>query len=259
MPERKRILVVDDSRDTVDVLCKTLEAHGYIAIPAYGGTEGIQKARTEALDCVLLDIMMPGCDGLKVCQQLKNDEATKGLPVIILTARKEPQDMAQAKAAGAACFLTKPIGPTKLLQSIELHAMRNDPELAALPAHGVIFITRDVQLARETQERFDAERVGGREWLRVATFPSCERAHGAIESSEPRAVVIDSRFVGQDAPHLCRQLKLSTATKHVVVIVIMENAADDTKFAWANECVVDPVRAQQLADTVKRHLQMKPW
>lgn len=259
MLERKRILVVDDSRDTVDVLCKTLEAHGYVAIPAYGGAEAIQKARTDALDCVLLDLMMPDCNGLKVCQELKSEEVTKNLPVVILTARKEPQDVAQAKAAGADCYLTKPVGPTKLFQAIEQHAMRNDPEQAALPAQGVIFITRDVQLAKETQERFDADRVGGRDWLHVAAFPSCERAQGAIASSDPRAVVIDSRFVGKDAPPLCRQLKLTSATKHVIVIIILQNAADDTKFAWANECMVDPVRAQQLADTVKRHMQVRPW
>jgi len=259
MPERRRILIVDDSKDTVDVLCQTLAAHGYTAIPATSGTEALQKARTDVLDCILLDIMMPGIDGLKVCRELKSEEATKRLPVIILTARKDPEPMAEAQALGVDCYLTKPIGPTKLLQAIEKYSMRNDPaEQAAVPAQAVILITRDAGLASETQAKFDAERVGGREWLRVVAFPNCERARAAIETANPRAVVIDSRSAGKDAAGLCRQIKLTAATKHVAVIVLMENAVDDAKFAWANECLVEPVQAQKLADAIKRHLRMRP-
>jgi len=258
MPERRRILIVDDSKDTVEVLCQTLAAHGYTAIPATSGPEALQKARTNVLDCVLLDIMMPGIDGLKVCRELKSEEATRRLPVIILSARKDPEPMAEAKALGADCYLTKPIGPTKLLQAIEKYSMRNDPEQVAVPAQAVIFITRDTGLASDTQAKFDAERVGGREWLRVVAFPNCERARTAIETADPRAVVIDSRAVGKDASVLCRQIKLTAATKHVAVIVLLQNAADDAKFAWANECIIDPIHAQKLAETVKRHLRMRP-
>ncbi|HUU70234.1 MAG TPA: response regulator [Planctomycetota bacterium] len=258
MPERRRILVVDDNNDTVDVLCQTLSARGYTAIPARSGAEALQKARTDVLDCVLLDIMMPECDGLKVCRELKSEEATKRLPVIILSARNDPEMMAEAKALGADCYLVKPTGATKLLQAIEMYSMRNNPESLAVPAQAVIFITRDTALASGTQSTFDAGRVGGREWLRIVAFPNCERAKAAIENADPRAVVIDSRYVGKDAAALCRQIKLTTATKHVAVIVLLENAADDTKFAWANECLVDPVHAQELAETIKRHLRMRP-
>ena len=118
MAEKKRVLVVDDNHDTVRLLCQSLEEHGYIAIPAYGGVEAIQKARNEDLDCVLLDIMMPGCSGLKVCHELKRQPATKHLPIVILSAKKDPQDVSYAKLMGADAYLTKNYDKEELLDLV---------------------------------------------------------------------------------------------------------------------------------------------
>ena len=256
MAERKRVLVVDDNRDTVDVLCRSLEGHGYITIAAYGGAEAIQRARNDPFDCVLLDIMMPGCDGLKVCRELKAEQATSQLPVIILSAKKEPEDVSQAREMGADQYLTKPVSISKLVQTIEAHAKRNNPEEAAVPAQGIILVSQDADLAAKTQSILDAARVGGKGWLRLVRLGNCEQAKNPVETSSPRAVVIDARHSLNDAHVLCREIKMTSALKQTPVIVLLENASDDIKFAWANECMIDPT-PQALADTLKRHLQGK--
>ncbi len=257
MAERKRVLVVDDNRDTVDVLCRTLEEHGYTAIPAYGGVEAIQKARNETLDCVLLDIMMPGCSGLKVCHELKRQSGTQHLPIVILSAKKGPQDVSYAKQLGADDYLMKPVSLKKLLKSMEAHASRNRPEAAALPGQSIVFISDDEQLAGSTQVVLDAERTGGRDWFRLAAVSSCDEARKVIAEDAPSAVVIDARAHSKEAPALCRQLKLTSDTKQIAVVVLLENAADDVKYAWANECLVDPIKPRKLADALKSHLRRR--
>jgi len=254
MDERKRVLVVDDNPDTVKVLCQSLEQHGYTAIPAYGGVEAIQKARNEELDCVLLDIMMPGCSGLKVCHELKHHPATKHLPVVILSAKKDPQDISYAKLMGADDYLTKPAKLSRMLESIESFAHRNRPSETAVPGQSILLVSGDRQLAESAQAALDAERTGGSEWYRLVPVADCEEAKNKIFETSARAVIIDARTTPTDASALCRDLKLSADTKHVVLIVLLQKASDDIKFAWANECLVDPVDPRKLAASLKDHL-----
>ncbi|HUS57032.1 MAG TPA: response regulator [Planctomycetota bacterium] len=256
MVDPKRVMVVDDSHDTVDVLCRSLEQHGYTAIPAYGGAEAIVKAQSTALDCVLLDIMMPGCDGLEVCRELKSQPATSRLPIIILSAKKEQEDISHARQMGADDYLTKPVGISKLVAAIQAQCARPRPEpQVSLPAQAVVFVTTDSDLVKRTQAIFDASRTGGRDWFRLDVKTSCEVAKATIQANPPRAVIIDARAaVTREAPGLCRQIKMSTVTKNVVVVVLLGNAADDVKYAWANECLYS-ASSTKLAESVKRHLQ----
>lgn|GEM_PF-2806201 len=255
MVGKKRVLVVDDNHDTVRLLCQSLEEHGYMAVPAYGGVEAIQKARNEDLDCVLLDIMMPGCSGLKVCHELKRQPATKHLPIIILSAKKDPQDISYAKLMGADAYLTKPVKLSKMLESIESFSQRNRPSETAVAGQSVLLVSGDLQLTQTTQAAFDAERTGGSEWFHVELAAGCDKAKRIIGETAPRAVIIDAGTCPAEAPMLCRELKLSPDTKHIVVIVLMQDAADDIKFAWANECLVGPVEPGKLAATLKGHLR----
>lgn len=255
MTERRRVLVVDDNRDTTDLLCQSLEEHGYTAIPAYNGVEAIQKARNDVLDCVLLDIMMPEYSGLKVCYELKRQDATKHLPIVILSAKKDPKDISYAKQMGADDYLTKPVKLRKLLESLEKHALRNRPGKSVFPGQSILFVGGDQSLGDATQKILDAGRVGGSEWLRLVPVPGCEQVEAAVAEGVPRAMVIDSRVGVRDAAALCRKFKLNPDAKQVVIIVLLENAADDVKFAWANECLLEPFEPRKLAETLKNHLR----
>ncbi|NQT19526.1 MAG: response regulator, partial [Planctomycetes bacterium] len=167
MTERRRVLVVDDNRDTTDLLCQSLEEHGYTAIPAYDGVEAMRKARNDVFDCVLLDIMMPEHSGLQVCHELKRQEATKHLPIVILSAKRDPKDISYARQMGASEYLTKPVKLRKLLEALEKHSLRNRPAATIGSGQAILFVGDDQDLAKGTQRILDASRVGGSEWLRI--------------------------------------------------------------------------------------------
>ena len=84
--DKKRILIVDDDPDLVETVSMMLEARGFAPIPAYGGLEGLDKARQERPDLIVLDVMMPDKDGYAVCNELKKDPVLGEIPIILLTA-----------------------------------------------------------------------------------------------------------------------------------------------------------------------------
>jgi len=258
MPDRKRILVVDDSRDTVELLCRHLENHGYDAIPAYGGVEAIQKARNETLDCVLLDIMMPNCSGLKVCHELKHQPGTSHLPVVILSAKKEPKDISYARQMGADEYLTKPISLGKLLKSLENHLRRNRPNIGFMSGPTVLFAGGGDDLIASTQAETDKAAVSGKDRLRLIAAESLDGIPDTVAAEAPKAVVIDARSNTKEAAQLCRKLKMDSKTKHVPVIALLKQASDDIKFAWANACLVDPISPATLAEVLRAQAAGKP-
>jgi two-component system, OmpR family, alkaline phosphatase synthesis response regulator PhoP len=82
----KRVLVVDDEPDFATIVQKNLEKEGFTVDVAYNGVEGLEKVRATRPDAIVLDVMMPEKDGYAVCKELKGDEQTRGIPIILLTA-----------------------------------------------------------------------------------------------------------------------------------------------------------------------------
>ena len=117
--EKKKILLVDDERDLVETVTFRLEASGYEVLPAYDGREGLDKARKEKPDLIILDLMLPRMDGYKVCRMLKFDEKYKKIPIIMFTARAQQSDIEMGKEVGADAYITKPFEPQALLDKIE--------------------------------------------------------------------------------------------------------------------------------------------
>ena len=116
----KTVLMVDDEEAVLALVAATLGNNDrYRLLLAKNGEEALHLAREQRPDMLFLDIMMPGRDGYDVCQELKNDPATKNIPVVMLTALVQQTDHQKALGAGADDYLTKPFSPTVLLQKIE--------------------------------------------------------------------------------------------------------------------------------------------
>ncbi len=105
---RQKILIVDDEMATLLPLKRSLESEGYIVIEACDGYEAIKKSKSEIPELIILDLMMPGMDGIEVCSQLKKDAHTEKIPVIMLTARDEVRDKVKGLEMGADDYVTKP-------------------------------------------------------------------------------------------------------------------------------------------------------
>lgn len=114
------ILCIDDDADILDVCQMTLESVGdYTAHTAIGGLAGIELAQTVLPDVILLDYMMPGLDGPATLMRLKGDPMTAHIPVIFVTARVQPSEVAHYKALGVAGVIAKPFNPQTICQDIE--------------------------------------------------------------------------------------------------------------------------------------------
>ena len=118
-PERGRILVVDDEPHIRRVLSSILGKQGYDVVMASDGSQGLDELRTEDIDLVILDLMMPGANGLEILSRIRTDPKAADTPVIILTAKGQDTDREAALAGGANDFLTKPFSPKKLIARIE--------------------------------------------------------------------------------------------------------------------------------------------
>ena len=120
-PERKpRLLVVDDQPTNIQVLYRVF-ADDCQVFMATSGEQALHTAREEAPDVILLDVMMPDMDGYEVCRQLKQDSATRDIPILFVTAHHEAQEEARGLACGAVDFITKPIHPAVVRARVHTH------------------------------------------------------------------------------------------------------------------------------------------
>jgi DNA-binding response OmpR family regulator len=109
-----KTLIVDDEAP-IRLLCKVnLEAEGIEVLEAGDGVSGLELARAEKPDAILLDVMMPGLDGWSVAEQLLADESTSAIPIIFLTARADLRDRVRGMDAGGLDYITKPFNPLEL-------------------------------------------------------------------------------------------------------------------------------------------------
>ena len=115
----KTILVIDDLPENVFMLQDRLENEGYNIITAYDGKAGIEKARSEMPDLILLDIMMPGITGIEACKILVNDDRTKHIPIILVTAKGGAEDTREGLEAGAFDYIKKPFNRIELLARVQ--------------------------------------------------------------------------------------------------------------------------------------------
>jgi DNA-binding response OmpR family regulator len=126
-----KILVVDDEAYIVHILEFSLGMEGFEVVTAFDGEEAVSKAERERPDLVVLDIMMPKLDGYETCRRLKENDKTKSIPVILLSAKGRSMDQRVGLDAGADEYITKPFSPRKLVERIRVHiGHRRTPKVA---------------------------------------------------------------------------------------------------------------------------------
>jgi len=114
----KRVLVVEDDPDIVELIAHYLKAEGFAVDSAGDGRLGLEQLRTGAYQLVILDLQLPGMDGLAVCAELRRDKRTRGLPVIMLTARGDESDRIVGLELGADDYVVKPFSPKELVARV---------------------------------------------------------------------------------------------------------------------------------------------
>ena len=129
---KEKILIIEDEKDIVKMLDYNLKKEGFRALSANNGEDGLDMARKENPDLVLLDLMLPEMDGLDVCKAIKNDTKTAHIPIIILTAKAQEADKVVGLELGADDYVTKPFSPRELIARIKA-VLRRAKEKSKLP------------------------------------------------------------------------------------------------------------------------------
>ena len=127
------VLVVDDDRQAVDIISKLLALQKITTLSATSGEECLKIVRSQPVDVILLDVMMPGMDGLAVCRALSADERTRAIPVILLTGKDDHETRAAGMTLGVSEFLTKPVNKAELYARVraQLHSRELAREMDA--------------------------------------------------------------------------------------------------------------------------------
>jgi two-component system sensor histidine kinase/response regulator len=145
------VLIVDDLPTNLEVVGRHLENHGYRAVVAQSGDEGIERAELVQPHLILLDVLMPGIDGFETCRRLKASPRTRDIPVIFMTARTATADKLTGFEVGAVDYVTKPLDGAEVLARIgthlTLHALRRQLEQQNLQLRHEIAAREQVQQA----------------------------------------------------------------------------------------------------------------
>jgi two-component system alkaline phosphatase synthesis response regulator PhoP len=126
-PSTQKILIADDEVYMLRLLEMTFKKGGYTVISCRDGQEALAKAVSDLPQLIVLDVMMPGLDGLGALRQLKGNPATRNIPVVVLSAKGHALTKVEAELAGAVMFLAKPFSPNQLLSEAQRILAQSNP------------------------------------------------------------------------------------------------------------------------------------
>jgi DNA-binding response OmpR family regulator len=131
-----RVLIVDDDPNTLEILRRWLNREGYATVSADNGPACLQALARETVDVIVLDVMMPGMDGLQVCERLRESEAWRGIPVMLLTAKDDLETRSRGMMLGVSEYLTKPVNKLELFARLraQLHSRELERRMDATAA-----------------------------------------------------------------------------------------------------------------------------
>lgn len=153
-PVKGHILVIDDEVDILEVVSYNLRKDGHQITTAGNGENALRIARQTPPDLIILDLMLPGIDGLEVCRMMKNDARTSDIPIIMLTAKGEETDVVTGLELGADDYIIKPFSP-KILSARVRALLRRKNSLSAIPENQTISIENLTIIPERFEVRVD--------------------------------------------------------------------------------------------------------
>lgn len=269
-----RVLVVDDILANVRLLEAKLAAEYFDVVTAMNGVDALDAASRTSPDIVLLDVMMPGLDGIEVCRRIKANPATQHIPVIMVTALDQPEDRVRGLEAGADDFLTKPVNDVALFCRVKslvrlkmlTDELRNrtggDPlrmlqaDLAGIDREpGSILV---VDNRGTLGERVRASLTGLHE-VRVVPGPREVTEAFGSQCKAIELVIVNLDMEGVDALRICSQLKSVEHTRQTPILIIVD-PDDNARLLRAldlgvNDYLMRPVDRQELLARVTTQIR----
>lgn len=250
---KKRVLIIDDELDFVKMLRARLQIEGYEVLEAGDGSKGVQLARREKPDLIILDIMMPGMDGHMVCDMLKKSTLTWSIPIIYLTAKTGQADEVLAMEKGAKHFLTKPYNPDMLLEMVRSAITENE---ASKKTGKILIIDKDLSVADELKTKL---RQAGYE---VALSPTPGEGLNAAREQAPDIIIFDIQTSRLDEHVSIRALERDQTLQSIPLFFLAPQSVVeklDPKLGTLDKFIPKPVNAAALLEILARTLELKKF
>ena len=209
---KKKILVIDDEPNTIRMIQARLEASGYEVIAAFDGRQGLLYAYNERPDLIILDIMMPAAGGYAVYKKLKTSPRTRSIPVIFLTAKDTPEDVAKAYKLGAEYYLKKPYKPEVFLQTVKKAL---EPSLQPQRPRGLQKRILVIDTQPEIAEFVQLSQMG----YEITIVSSIKEASDEAEKERPDLILLDGTIAKANNYDGFYQLKLEFASTKIPIII----------------------------------------
>lgn len=202
----KKVLVVDDQPDNVFILRDRLEHYGFEVITAYDGPTGIEKSITEKPDLILLDVMMPGMSGFEACKKLTENEDTRMIPVILVTALTGVEDLREGLDAGAFDYIKKPFNRVELIARINSalrfsEAQKMNMEFEKVKIYSATIVTANHEIKQPLTlinlSTAALRRELGKDEL---SKPALEKRVGFIESAAKEIILVLEKLTSIKRP-----------------------------------------------------------
>jgi DNA-binding response OmpR family regulator len=229
-----------------------LRIEGYEVLVAEDGIKGVQIARRERPDLIILDIMMPGMDGHTVCDTLKKSTLTWSIPVIYLTAKTGQADELLAMEKGARYYLTKPYNPAMLLEMVK-SALAVEGEAEKKDGR-VLLIDKDLAFAGDCEAKL---KQAGYE---VVLAPTAEEGLRSARGFRPEVILLDFQTSHDDAHASIKAISHDEALKEIPLFIlapqpVMERL--DPRTANLEKFITKPVNYVRLLETLQNALRLK--
>lgn len=237
MTGKQKVLVVDDDRRMVKTICDILRVKGHDPHVAYSGEEAVDKAREEGFDCVLMDLKMPGMDGVEALKKIK--EVAPALPVVLMSAYATEHQAEEASRHGAYAILNKPIDLQIVLSFLAL--LRKEESILIVDDDPVFCKTlKDILQARG---------------YRVETESNPESVLGLMEENYELLVVLDLKLGRTDGVDVLKEIRGKYPTKPVVLVTGHQGEAaaaiDKAMRIGAYTCLYKPLEIEKLVTIIE--------
>ncbi|WP_332715317.1 PleD family two-component system response regulator [Pelagibacterium mangrovi] len=274
-----RVLIVDDIPTNVKLLEARLLAEYFDVATASSGAQAIEICRSEDIDIILLDVMMPEMDGFTCCQILKNDPQTAHIPVVMITALDQPSDRVRGLEAGADDFLTKPVDDMQLLARVKslvrLKGLSDELRARSRTSHQIaledasrseygVRVDGGRILIVDT-ERSRAERIerhlGDMHKVSILTEPA--EAVFQMSGGEFELAIVSMALDGFDPLRICSQIRTADQTRSIPIILVAEER-DRSQIVKAldlgvNDFIMRPIERHELSARVKTQIRRQRY
>ncbi len=246
---RRRVLIVDDEADVRETVKFALEHEGIECLEAADGATGLALARHENPDLILLDIMLPGVDGYKISRLLKFDHAYRRIPIIMVTAKSQAEDVKLGEETGADGYVTKPFNMDALIGVVK------DRLAAAIPAKRVLIVDDDPDIVKSV--RFALQR----EDIKCLEAENGKEAIEVARRERPDLILLDIMLPDTSGHRVARALKRDTSCKNTPIVMLTALSQQDqvgrASEVGADGYVTKPFEINALVDVVRKFLDKK--